>query len=184
MRKVIVSEMVSLDGFYSRPNGEIDWHVVGEEFNAIALDQLNEMDALLFGRVTYQLMVSYWPTPVAIQNDPVIADKMNTLPKLVFSKTLASAGWGKWDNASVVKGDLGEAVARLKQQPGKDMAIFGSGAIVAALTGLGLVDEYRLFVVPAALGRGVPLFPAPVSLKLLRTRALDTGVVQLCYAPA
>lgn len=184
MRKVIVSEMVSLDGFFSGPNGELDWHVVDEEFNEFALEQLNAMDALLFGRVTYQVMASYWPTPAGLQDDPIIANKMNTLPKLVFSKTLDKVEWGKWDNARLVKGDIGEEVSKLKRQPGKDMVIFGSGSIVSTLTTLGLIDEYRILIVPAVLGKGIPLFKGistPVNLKLVRTKTLKTGVVLLYY---
>src|SRR5215472_5517543 len=96
VRKVIVSEMVSLDGFFGGPNGDIDWHIVDEDFNDFAIAQLNELDALLFGRVTYQLMASYWPTDAAIQDDPEVANKMNTLSKVVFSKTLDKVTWGKW----------------------------------------------------------------------------------------
>src|SRR5689334_15159403 len=138
--------MVSLDGFFAGPNGELDWHVVDEEFNEFAIDQLNAMDALIFGRVTYEGMLSYWPTQIAIENDPEIADKMNTLPKLVFSKTLDRVEWGQWDNARLIKGDIGEEIAKLKQQPGKDMVIFGSGSIVSTLAQLGLIDEYRILI--------------------------------------
>ncbi len=88
MRKVIVANLVSLDGFFAGPNGEIDWHIVDEEFNEYAIELLSTVDALLFGRVTYELMASYWPTPAATQNEPIVADKMNNLPKIVFSKTL------------------------------------------------------------------------------------------------
>jgi dihydrofolate reductase len=184
VRKVIVSEMVSLDGFFSGPNGELDWHVVDEEFNEFAIEQLNAMDVLLFGRVTYQVMASYWPTPAAIHDDPIIANKMNTLPKLVFSQTLDKAEWGKWDNARLVKGDVGEEVSKLKRQPGKDMVIFGSGSIVSTLTHLGLIDEYRILIVPVVLGNGIPLFKGvstSVNLKLVRTKTLKTGVVLLYY---
>jgi dihydrofolate reductase len=187
VRKVIVSEMVSLDGFFSGPNGELDWHIVEGDFNAFAVDQLNAMDTLLFGRVTYQGMLSYWPTPDAIQNDPVVADKMNTLPKVVFSRTLDKVEWGKWDNARLVKGDIGEEISKLRQQPGEDMVIFGSGSIVSILTELGLIDEYRIIVAPIVLGRGVPLFRGMtkrVNLRLLRTKSLKSGVVLLYYEPA
>jgi dihydrofolate reductase len=179
--------MVSLDGLFAGPEGSIDWHVVDEEFNEFAIDQLNAMDAMIFGRVTYEGMLSYWPTQMAIENDTVVADKMNTLPKLVFSRTLQKVEWGKWDNAKLIKGDIGEEISKLKQQPGKDMVIFGSGSIVSTLAQLGLIDEYRLFVVPTVLGNGASLFTGvtkPVNLKLLRTKTLKTGVVLLCYAPA
>jgi dihydrofolate reductase len=186
VRKVIVSEMVSLDGFFGGPNGDIDWHVVDEDFNDFAIAQLNELDVLLFGRVTYQLMASYWPTDAALQDDPEVANKMNTLSKVVFSNTLETVTWGTWDNVQLAKGDIGLEVTRLKQQPGKDMAIFGSGSIVTALAQLGLIDEYRLTVAPVVLGRGMPLFAgitAPIKLKLLQAKTFKTGVELLYYAP-
>ena len=105
MRKVIVFLMVTLDGFFSGPNGEIDWHVVDEEFNDFANEQLASVDTLLFGRVTYQGMASYWPTPIALANDPIIAHKMNTFPKIVFSRTLEQP---TWENTRLVKDHLAE----------------------------------------------------------------------------
>ncbi len=91
MRNLFLFVMVSLDGFFEGPNREIDWHNVDEEFNEFAINQLNDVDTLLFGRVTYQLMASYWPTQSAKESDPIVADKMNNLPKIVFSKTLDQA---------------------------------------------------------------------------------------------
>ena len=105
MRKVIVFMMTTLDGFFAGPNGEIDWHVVDEEFNEFANDQLNSVDVLLFGRVTYELMASYWPTASATTDDPIIADKMNTLPKIVFSGTLEKV---EWHNTRLVKENIAE----------------------------------------------------------------------------
>jgi dihydrofolate reductase len=100
MRKVIVFNMVSLDGYFEGTNRDINWHVVDDEFNEFALDQLNTLDVLLFGRVTYGLMASYWPTSEALTNDPIIAGKMNTTPKIVFSKTLEKA---EWNNTRLIK---------------------------------------------------------------------------------
>ena len=183
MRKVLISQMVSLDGFFSGPNGELDWHMVDEDFNAFAIDQLNQVDTILFGRVTYGWMAGYWPTPDAIKNDPVVAGKMNELHKVVFSKTLTEA---TWNNSRVVKGDLAAEIEALKRQPGKDMVVFGSGQITSALAQLGLIDVYRLFVCPLVLGSGVPLFKdvaSRVRLKLARTKPLKSGVVLLEYEP-
>jgi len=176
--------MVSLDGIFAGPNGEIDWFVVNDEFFQSATDLLNSVDTLLFGRVTYQGMLSYWPTPEAIKNDPIMADKMNSTPKIVFSKSLDKVEWGKWNNARLVKDHIGEEIIKLKQQPGKDMVIYGSGSIVSLLTQLGLIDEYRIFVVPTVLGSGKPQFmdiTKPVKLKLSETKAFKTGVVSLTY---
>lgn len=186
MRKVIVSNMVTLDGMFAGPNGDLDWHVVNDEFFKFAEDQLNTVDTLLFGRVTYEGMVSYWTSEDAIKNDAIIAEKMNTRNKVVFSKTLDKVGWGKWDNARLVKTNIGDEISKLKQQPGKDMVIFGSGTIVSTLAQLGLIDVYNIFVVPLVLGKGKQQFTDianPVKLKLTNTRTFKTGVVFLAYEP-
>ncbi len=184
MRKVIVSEMITLDGFFAGPDGDINWHVVDEDFNRLAIDLLSSVDTLLFGRVTYELMVSYWPTEAAATDDPIIAEKMNTLPKVVFSKTLEKVEWGEWKNARLVKEDLREEIAKLKQEPGKDMVLFGSGEIVSALAQSGLIDEYLLFVAPVVLESGIPLFQGikeRIKLQLVNVQNLSSGVVRLHY---
>ena len=186
MRKIIVSNLVTLDGFFAGPNGEIDWFVTGEDFFEDAPEQIDLVDAILFGRVTYEGMLSYWPTPAAIEGDPIIADRMNKQTKIVFSRTLDKVEWGQWNNARLIKGDLGEEVTKLKQQPGKDMMIFGSGQIVSALTQLGLIDEYRIFLNPVVLGSGKSMFEGvskTVKLKLLGSKTFKSGVVALTYVP-
>jgi dihydrofolate reductase len=184
MRKVIVSEMVSLEGYFARPDGSLDWHVVDDEFNTFARKQLDEMDTLLFGRVTYEGMASYWSTEAAMTDDPEIAAEMNSLPKIVFSRTLKTVDWS---NSRLARGDLAEEIMRLKAQAGKDMVIFGSGEIVSTLTSLGLIDEYRLFVCPVVLGSGKSLFAGlsdTLNLELLGAQPFASGVVLLCYQPA
>ena len=116
MRKVILFNMVTLDGFFEGPNGEIDWHNADEEFNEFAVHQVSTADGLIFGRVTYELMASYWPTPAAQADDPIVAEKMNTMPKIVFSRTLNTVGW---NNTRLVKGDAAEEISKIKQQPGE-----------------------------------------------------------------
>jgi dihydrofolate reductase len=183
MRRILVSNMVTADGFFAGPNGEIDWHNVDDEFNEFAIEQLESVDALIFGRVTYELMASYWPTSAALTDDPTVAGHMNRLPKLVLSTTLQSADW---NNTTIVNSNIGEVFSDLKQQPGKDMAIFGSGTVVTALTQLGLIDEYRLFVNPVILGRGKALFDGisgEVNLRLIRTQPFRSGNVLLSYQP-
>jgi dihydrofolate reductase len=183
MRNVFLFMMVSLDGFFEGPNQDIDWHNVDDGFNDFAIKQLDEIGALLFGRVTYQLMASYWPTPAALVDDPIVAEKMNTTPKVVFSTTLDTVDW---DNTRLVRGDAAEEVARLKQQPGKDLAIFGSADLTTALLQAGLVDELRIMVNPVVLGNGKPLFadlPKRVKLTLRDTRVFRSGNVLLCYQP-
>jgi dihydrofolate reductase len=183
VRRVVLFNMVTLDGYFAGPNGEIDWHHVGEEFNDFAGQQLDSADGLLFGRVTYQLMASYWPTDAAISNDPIIALKMNNLPKVVFSRTLEAV---EWNNVSLVKENLAEEIRKLKEQPGKDLLLFGSADLASTLTQLGLIDEYRLMVNPVVLGSGKPLFKdikKSLDLKLVKTRAFGNGNVLLCYQP-
>jgi dihydrofolate reductase len=187
MRKVIASEMISLDGFFAGPKGDLSWHVVDEEYRRFAVDLLNSADMLVFGRVTYELMVSYWPTETAVRDDPVVAEKMNTLPKIVFSRTISNVAWGKWGNARLAKEDLREAIAALKQEPGKDLLVLGSGQIVSALARAGLLDEYWLFVAPVVLGSGKPFFQDAherVRFKLIETQQLRSGVVLLRYQRA
>jgi dihydrofolate reductase len=187
MRKVILSNEVTLDGFFAGPKGELDWHIVDEEFNQYAIDLLSKVDALLFGRVTYQLMADYWPAaatnPATPKSDLEIADKMNNLPKIVFSKTLQKV---EWKNTRLVKENIAEEISKMKEQPGKDMVIFGSGSIVSTFMQHGLIDEYRIIVNPIILGNGNPLFKGikdKHNLKLLKTKVLGSGVVILYYEP-
>lgn len=181
MRRVILSQMVSLDGYFAGPHDEIDWHVVDDDFNANAEALLNSVDLLVFGRITYEVMASYWPTPAALHDDPIIATKMNELPKVVFSHTLTQVNW---QNARLASASPADEITALKQQPGKDMVIFGSGTIVSALTPRGLIDEYRIFVAPVILGSGKPLVTGitnRVGLHLAGTKTFGSGVVALTY---
>jgi dihydrofolate reductase len=183
MRKVVFQMMVTLDGFFEGPNREIDWHNVDEEFNEYANDLLSNVDVLLFGRVTYQLMANYWPSVAATTNDPIIADKMNSLSKIAFSKTLEKV---EWKNTRLVKEHIAEEISKLKQQPGKDLAIFGSSNLALTFIQMDLIDEYRIIVNPVVLGHGKPLFqgiPDTLNLRLLRTKTFSSGNVLLCYEP-
>jgi dihydrofolate reductase len=183
MRKVIVFMMTSLDGYIARPNGDIDWHVTDEEFNQFADEQIHEVDTIMFGRATYEGMASWWPTQMALDSDPVIANLMNTMPKIVFSTTLSSADW---QPTRLIKDHIPEAVAELKQQPGKDLIIFGSNKLSASFINLGLIDELRIMVAPVLLGEGISLFEGVTDtpkLKLLKTRLFKIGNVLHYYAP-
>jgi dihydrofolate reductase len=185
MRKILAFEVTTLDGYYEGPNGEFDWPVVDAEFEEFAVEQIDEVDALLFGRVTYEMMASYWPAPVAKeQNDPRIVAKMNGLPKFVASRTLDRADWA---GTTVLRGDLADEVASLKRQPGRGIAIFGSPALTVSLLKLGLVDEVRVMVNPVVLGAGKSLFRTAgerIALKLLAARSFASGNVLLTYEPA
>jgi dihydrofolate reductase len=183
MRKIFLFMMVSLDGYYEGPNGDLSWHNVDEEFNEFAIQQTREVGMLLFGRKTYEGMASYWPTEAAISNDPVVAGLMNNLPKIVISTTLGSA---EWENTRLVKENVAEEISKLKQGPGKDIAIFGSSDLAVSLAQMGLVDEYRIMVNPIILGAGKPLFRGArekIGLKLIETRTFRSGNVLLYYVP-
>jgi dihydrofolate reductase len=183
MRKLIAWEMITLDGYFAGPNGELDWHVVDEEFHRYAIDMLNSADLLIFGRVTYDLMASYWPTEHARTTDPVVAGKMNDLPKVVLSQEALAM---KWQPTQLLTKIDPEDISRWKQQPGKDLVILGSGSLVQALTDLNLIDEYRLIVSPIVLGSGKPLFKDvnKRKLKLQKVVELQSSNVLLYYVPA
>jgi len=181
MRKLIFQMMISLDGLYEGPNKEIDWHNVDEEFNEYAIDLLNNLDILLFGRVTYELMASYWPTQDAIKDSPIVAERMNNLSKIVFSKKLKSANW---QNTKVVNENINELVMNLKMEQGKNMAIFGSSDLALSFIKHNLIDEYRIMVNPLVLGKGKRLFEGisdKLNLNLKSTKTFKSGNVMLCY---
>ena len=148
MRKIILSNLISVDGFFEGQGKELNWFVVEEEFFNYARELLNGTDTILFGRITYQMMLEYWPN--AKDNDAVITHKMNHLRKIIFSKTLKRVDW---NNAELATADLLKEVKKLKEQPGKDIVIFGSGTLVTQLTQLGLIDEYRLDYKPGNIGQ-------------------------------
>jgi dihydrofolate reductase len=184
MRKLISFMVVTLDGYYEGPNGEFDWPVVDDEFYEFSISQLNDIDTLLFGRVNYEGMASYWPTPEAEQNDPAVARLMNDIAKVVFSASLDTADW---KNTTLVREDAAETVAELKRQPGKYLAIFGSPKLTVSLLERGLVDELRVMVHPVLLGAGKSLFSTledRVSVTLTRTTTFSSGNVLLHYRPA
>lgn len=181
MRKIIVSNYVTVDGFFAGPGGEIDWFVWDDETAQYGKGLIGTIDTILFGRVTYELMAGYWPT--ATTDDPFITERMNNLAKIVFSRTLEKADW---NNTKLVREIDGEEIRKMKEQPGKDMAIYGSGTIVQSLTNLGLIDEYHLFVNPIVLSSGKPMFrnvKEKVPLKLVNSRVFKNGVVVLVYQP-
>lgn len=181
MGKIGMFENVSIDGYFAGPNGEIDWFVGDEETAQYAKDQAKSTATILFGRVTYELMASYWPTAEAMKNDPVVAEVMNSASKIVFSRTLDRV---EWDNTRLVKGNIEEEISKLKQQPGNDMVILGSGSIVSALEQRGLIDEYSFMVNPIILGQGRSIFQGikdRLHLKLLKTRTFKSGNVLLQY---
>jgi dihydrofolate reductase len=183
MRKVILFNLVTLDGFFEGPGSDISWHQVDDEFNEFAIEQLNLTDGLIFGRVTYELMANFWPTPAGLNGEPATASKMNALPKYVFSNTLEKV---YWNNTRLVKGDAVVELQKLKQGSGRDLFIFGSANLSSTFIRNKLIDEYRLLLNPIVLGSGVPLFKdngEMLKLKLLNSRLFHNGNVLLYYQP-
>ena len=177
MRRLIVSNVMSLDGFFESKDKKLDWFIVDEEFLAYAREMLRSVDTIIFGRATYEHMAAYWPSAPRDE----IADAMNSLPKIVFSRTLDKA---EWNNSRLVKRDAAEEMAKLKQQPGKDMVILGSAMLASALLQAGLIDEYRVILTPILLGAGNSMFEGiqdRIRLKLEKTKLLSSGVVVLYY---
>jgi dihydrofolate reductase len=186
MRKLIVFNHVTLDGYFVDKNGDMSWAKADHqdaEWNAFVAENASGGGVLVFGRITYELMASFWPTPFAIENMPEVAKGMNSMPKVVFSRTLVQASW---NNTTLVKGDLAAEIRKMKQTPGEGMAILGSGSIVSQLAQEGLIDEYQIVVNPLALGKGRTMFEGieeKLTLKLTKSRAFSNGNVLLCYEP-
>jgi dihydrofolate reductase len=183
MRKIILSISISLDGYIEGPRREIDWHVISEELHQHFNDKLRNMGAFLDGRVTYELMADYWPTPDAADSaNPVIADFSRIwreMPKIVYSTTMEQADW----NTTIKREVVAEEVEALKAEPGGDLVV-GGADLAAEFRRLDLIDEYHLYVHPILIGRGKPLFPetdALTELKFVETRTFGNGVVLLRY---
>lgn len=188
MRKVVMFNRISIDGFFAGPSGEIDWFIADPELDK-ALHEMSQPgavppDTVLLGRVTYQLFESFWPKvatdPDAPREARIIANELNLMTKVVFSKTLEDVSW---ENTRLVRDDVTKEVSRLKQGEGSDILIFGSGTIVQQLTVEGLIDEYLFAVTPVVLGAGKPLFKdvKKLNFKLLETRNFKSGNVLLHY---
>jgi len=188
MRKVVVSEYVTLDGVMEDPGGAEGFEHGGwsfqfwnEEAAKFKFDELFASDALLLGRVTYQGFAKAWPS---MTDEAGFADRMNNLPKYVVSTTLEEVAW---NNSRLIKGNIAEEVYKLKQQPGQDILIAGSGELVHTLMHHDLIDEYRLMVYPVVLGSGKRLFrdgSDTTVLRLVETKTFSSGVVVLSYQPA
>jgi dihydrofolate reductase len=192
--KLTMTMFLSVDGVYQGPGGPTEdtsdgfdrggW--LAPRFDEATGDYMNEVfeqvDAFLLGRRTYDIFAAYWPA-AADPNDPV-ASKLNTLPKYVVSRTLASP---EWENTSVVSGDIATEVRRLKEQPGRELQVHGSGRLVRSLLQLDLVDEMRLIVFPVIVGAGRRLFPdagQATGLRLVDSRTTPSGVAIHVYQPA
>lgn len=190
MRKLILEEWVSLDGYVTDKNGQLDFftNLTPEQNKYSDYDQLEflkTIDTILLGRKTYELFVEFWPS--ATTDKEVIADKLNETNKIVFSGTLSKASWGQWPEAKIIADDAGAAIRKLKLLPGKDMVMWGSISVAQSLIKENLIDEYHIQLCPVLTGGGRSLFPQQISasqFKLLELRKYDTGTVFLNYVPA
>jgi dihydrofolate reductase len=185
VRKLVVFNSVSLDGYFTDAKNDMSWaHVEDPEWNAFAAENAKGGGVLVFGRITYEMMSSFWPTPAAIKQFPDVAKGMNSQPKVVFSRTLDKAAW---NNTKLVKSDLPGEIRKMKKESGDGMVILGSGTIVSQLTQEGLIDEFQIIVVPIVLGKGRTLFEGvkdKVKLKRTNTRNFKNGNVFSSYEPA
>lgn len=186
MRTITVFNSVSMDGYFADNNSDMSWahnQEQDDEFTTFVAGNAKGGGALLFGRKTYELMANFWPTPSAKESMPEIAEGMNRMKKYVVSRSLNDVAW---ENSELIKGDLVNEIRKLKKQDGPDIAILGSGSIVAQLAEANLVDEYSVVVLPLILGSGRSQFDGLKSrrdLKLVECRSFKNGNVFLRYHP-
>lgn len=186
MGRLVVFNSVSADGYFASTDGDVSWlynDAKDPEWDAFVAGNASGDGRLLFGRITYEMMANYWSTPQAMDHYPAVARGMNQLPKVVFSRTLEKA---TWNNTRLLADNLAAEVRKMKNEPGKDTAILGSGSIVSQLAKEGLIDEYQFVVTPVVLGEGRTMFDGisgKMNLRLTRTRVFDNGNVLLCYVP-
>jgi dihydrofolate reductase len=187
MAKLAVFNSISLDGFFTDRNGQMSWAhntTPDGEWDKFVEENAGGGGVLVFGRITYELMAGYWPTPAAARANPFVAERLNKLPKIVFSRTLKKAAW---ENTRLAKDSLAEEIRALKAGPGKDLTILGSGRIVAQLASEGLIDEYQIVVTPVVLGAGRTMFDGisvPMPMRLVKSRTFANGNVFSHYVPA
>jgi dihydrofolate reductase len=184
VRKLIVFNHVTLDGYFVSAGGDMNWAKENNddaEYQAFVAANASGEGQLIFGRITYQMMASYWPTPMAEQHMPEVAKGMNRMAKVVFSRTLKEA---TWNNTKLIKDDMVAEIRKMKSEPGPGMTILGSGSTVAQLALENVIDEYQMVVDPVALGKGRTMFDGidqTLKLKVTRSRTFKNGKVYLCY---
>jgi dihydrofolate reductase len=184
MRKLSVFNHISLDGYFVDKDGQMNWAKAHQdaEWNSFVTENAQGGGELVFGRVTYEMMAGFWPTAMAREMMPVVAERMNEGRKIVFSRNLDAA---TWNNTRLIKGDLISEVRKLKEESGDGMVIMGSGTIIAQLAPAKLIDSYQFVVNPIALGGGRTMFngiPEQLNLRLKESRAFGNGNVVLTYA--
>jgi len=181
MRKIFLFMMISLDGYFEGPGHDLSCHQVDAEFNEFAIAQLKTTGTLLFGHRTYDMMAAFWPNE-GMKLDPMTAIPMAEIPKIVATHSPFTP---QWENTTVIGGDIFDEVKKLKEKPGKDIAIFGSNNLCVSLMSEGLVDEFRIMVNPLALGQGTSLFTGlttKTDLKLIKSRTFKNGNVLHYYS--
>lgn len=178
--------MASLDGYIEGEDHDLSWHNVDSEFNDFAVAQLKEADTLLFGRGTYQLMESFWPSKEGLEGDPEVASLMNSMKKVVVSHSLEKVTETDiWKNVELIKENTAQELARLKEEEEGSIAVLGSNNLCVTLLALGLLDEIRIMVNPVVIGKGTPLFATIKDKKyftLTDTRTFKNGNILLTYA--
>jgi dihydrofolate reductase len=183
-RRVIVQELVSVDGFVAGPSGELDFFEAVSDYSEVDQDNLSildQVDTILLGSKTYRMFVEYWPTA----EDELMADVVNSTPKIMFSSTLERAPWGRFEPARVLKGGAVEHVQRLRREPGRGLMVWGSISLAQSLLKAGLVDEIQLRVIPTMVGHGRTLLAEDTGrqdLTLLEAKPYASGIVSLSYA--
>jgi len=184
MGKLSVFNFMTLNGYFKGPNDDTSWHQHGNgEEGEFAAEGAQSDSILLFGRKTYEMMASFWPTPLAAKSMPEVADGMNKSEKIVFSRTLKKA---TWNNTRIIKNNIVEETKKLKSTSPKNMTILGSGSILTQLAEAGLVDTFMFMLDPLALGDGTPIFNGigiKLELKLTETRSFKSGRLLLTYQP-
>jgi dihydrofolate reductase len=185
MRKLAIFNNISLDGYFTDASNSMAWAKMDNdaEFNDFTTQNAQGGGVLLFGRVTYDMMAAFWPTPAASLKMPEVSERMNNGPKVVFSRRMEKA---EWHNTTLVRDDLVGAVRRMKQEDGPGMVILGSGSIAAQLAAENLIDEYQVVVNPIALGAGRTMFdglPQPMTMRCTMSRTFRNGKTFLSYQP-
>ena|SRR5688572_4132143 len=185
MRKLIFQEFLSLDGYAADRDHSTKFFEAPEfsqESDDDLLQEMDRFDTILLGANTYKMFVDFWPS--ADSSEQIVADKLNSIPKVVFSRTLETAPWGKWPAAKIVADYAVSAIKEMKQRPGKDMVLWGSISLAQDIMKANIIDEYQLRIVPVILGGGTLLFDErdQLDLKLTKSKSYSSGLLLACYA--
>lgn len=185
MRKIFLFMMVSLDGYFEGPGHDLSWHHVDSKFNDFAIKQMQEADTILFGKRTYQLMESFWPSKAGLEGDPEVANLMNSTSKVVVSSSLKKVFQTEhWKHVRLINENVEKEIRKLKNAKGKDIIVLASSNLCVSLLKWGLLDEVRIMINPVVIGKGTPLFHGikeKVGFKLMKSRNFKSGNILLTY---